>query len=254
MKTLIIGAGQVGSALYENLKGHYETHIRDVNEYPLEGVRVLQICFPDHDGFHKTTLKYIEQYKPQLTIINSSVSVGTTAKCGDDIIYSPVRGRHPKLAEEMKKYAKFVSGHDKDQVSLAAGYFMKTGWKVIKSDCPDSIEFMKLISNVHMGLEIAWRQEVQRMLEHFGISERDYDRWEDSYRDGYFECQDLNLIRPRMNPNKIGGHCVRQCTEILKDQFESKALEFILKSDSEAWFPQKREFREAIETHKNGRA
>lgn len=234
MKTLVIGAGQVGGALFEICKGAHETTLRDMAPVEVEGIEVLQICFPDSDKFVDYVKSYIHQYKPKLTIINSSVAVGTTDQCGERVVYSPVRGRHPALAEEMKSFRKVVSGGNADDVGLAVQYFKACGLKVLSDDNPRALEFCKLISNVHMGLEVAWRQEVERMLGAFKIDPLVYEGWEDSYAEGYRLLEQYHLMRGRMSPGPIGGHCIIPCTEILSTQFESDALKFILNSNAAA--------------------
>lgn len=231
MKSLIIGAGQVGKALETVLKPFHEVIIRDVDDIQVEGVEVLHICYPDHAGFDQTTQKYIEIYKPSLTIIHSSVQVGTTAKCGEDVVYSPTRGRHPRLAEEMKSFTKFVASKKHSKALEASLYFLNMGWPSVTSNSPESLEFFKVFSNVHMGLEIAWRQEASRMMESIGISESDYDAWEESYRDGCLDVEDYNLVRPLMKPDPIGGHCILPCLDILREKFKSPLLDFIVDSN-----------------------
>lgn len=237
MKTLIIGAGEVGTALKEVLSPYHETFIRDVEDKPENdpgnGFEVLQICYPDHEGFVKTTKKYIQEYQPKLTIINSSVAVGTTTKIGMDVVYSPIRGRHPEngLAREMKVFTKFIGSYSFNKAQLASAYFRKCEWDVFVG-MPESLEYLKLMSNVHMGLEIAWRQEVERMMEHFHINTVEYEHWERTYSEGYIKLGQYHLMRSRMDPGPIGGHCILPCTEILKKQFPSKAFDFILESNA----------------------
>lgn len=231
MKTLVIGAGQVGTAIKEIVSPHHETFIKDVEDLSLDGVDVMHICYPDHRGFEETTKAYIAQYKPKLVIINSSVKVGTTGKCGDDVVYSPVRGRHPRLASEMKDFVKIVACKNFEKAEAAYKYFNACGLRCVLSQSPEAYELLKVISNVHMGLEIAWRQEVERMLKTFGIDQIEYTIWEKTYRDGCLKVNDLNLIRSIMNPDPIGGHCILPCTEILRKQFDSKLLDFIVDSN-----------------------
>ena len=56
---------------------------------------------------------YIRRFQPQLTIINSTVLPHTTrnlAKAtGAAIAYSPVRGKHARMAQELLHYTKFIS-------------------------------------------------------------------------------------------------------------------------------------------------
>jgi hypothetical protein len=82
-----------------------------------------------------------------------------------------------------------------------------------------------------MGLEIAWRQEVERMMEELGINPKEYDIWEKTYRDGCLQVKDFNLVRPLMKPDPIGGHCILPCLDILKKSFNSPILDFITDSN-----------------------
>jgi hypothetical protein len=235
MKSLVIGAGQVGSGLFEIISKEHESYLRDIEDFPMAGIEVLHICYPEHDGFEETTKKYIEEYKPRLTIINSSITVGTTSKCGENVVYSPVRGRHPNLATEMLVYPKFVSGKNISDVVTATEYFEKCGWTVHASNSPETLELLKLLSNIHMGLEVAWRQEVKRILNHFNVRSEDYTLWEQTYNDGYVELGQEHLVRSMMSPDPIGGHCILECNQILKSQFPSKAFDFIQESNEKAW-------------------
>lgn len=234
MRTLIIGKGQVGQALFKVLKNNHEVFIKDVEDLELKNIDVLNICYPDHFDFEKTTKDYIERYDPVLTIINSSVSVGTTDKCGDHVVYSPVRGRHPKLSSDLLRFDKYVFGRDESDVKTAVQFFKLAGMKVVSNDNPAAGEMLKLISNVHMGLEIAWRQEVERMLREFNIDPASYHQWEISYQEGYIKSGDNHLIRPTMRPDQIGGHCILPCTDILQGQFKSALFEFIKESNERA--------------------
>lgn len=234
MKTLVIGAGQVGTAIYNVVKGYYEAYIRDIEEIDIDGIDVLQICYPDHKGFIETTYRYINQYKPILTIINSSIEVGTCKKLPDNIVYSPVRGRHPKLEKDLRLYTKFVFSNDNKSLELALRYFKHCGLSLIGYPNPTAGEVIKLLSNIHMGVEIAWRQEVSRILKKFKISEDIYEQWEESYRRGYLASGDNNLVRPSMRPDPIGGHCILPCTEILSRSFPSKVFDFVIESNEKA--------------------
>lgn len=233
MKSLIIGAGQVGSSLHRIVSKAHESFIRDLHPLDIKDVEILHICYPDSDSFVDITKGYIEEYKPRLTIINSSVAVGKTEACGPHVVNSPVRGRHPNLDTEMLFYPKFIGSNNIDDAERAATYFEDCGWETVICD-HKTTEFLKLISNVHMGLEVAWRQEVERMMESFGVDKDAYQAWEKSYNEGYRKSGHLNLVRPLMQPAPIGGHCILPCTQILLAQFESEALRFILNSNERA--------------------
>ena len=245
MKSLVIGAGQVGTALFDCIKGTHETAIRDIKEgKPINGIQVLHICYPDHDKFVENTQFYMDKYNPALTIVHSSVGIGKTDDLDSHVVYSPVRGRHPKLAKDMKIYQKFLFSENQEDLKIARRYFEECGINcfVCKAS-PKYGEVLKLLSNIHMGIEIAWRQEVDRIFKSFELNSKYYDFWEESYRLGYFESGDDNLARPSMRPDPIGGHCILPCTEILKKQYESPVLDWILESNEKA---------KSQKSHKNG--
>ncbi len=189
MKTLIIGAGEVGKALKEIISSFHETFIRDKKDFKHKKIDVLHICYPDSDRFVAITKAYIKQYKPKLTIINSSVKIGTTRNIGYETVYSPIRGRHSAngLDYEMNFFPKFISSLSKVHAALACNYFASCGFQTTFVKDSDSLEFFKLISNVHLGLEIAWRQEVKRMMDKFFLDHRSYVEWEKTYSEGIQE-------------------------------------------------------------------
>ena len=235
MKGLIIGKGEVGQGLYEIVKEFHETHIRDIQDMVVDDVKILHICYPNVENFIDETRNYIMQYKPRLTVIHSSISPGLTNLIGPHVIYSPVRGRHPNLAKEMRRYPKFIAGHNVDDVQIAANYFKACKWPLVLTSEVMGTEVLKLLSNIHMGLEIAWAQEVDRILKSFQCSQDLYQEWERTYNKGYKELFQENLIRPIMKPDPIGGHCILECTDILRKQIKSEPLEFIVNSNTKAW-------------------
>lgn len=238
MKNLIIGAGEVGTGLHQIFSKAHQTFIRDVelrDDNP-SGVEILHIAYPDGPQFVFNTEHYIRCYTPKLTIIHSSVRPGTTeriANAGVKVVHSPVRGRQPHLAQEMLIYPKYIGSRSKEDLDLAAEFLKACGWPVVRVDNPTSTELLKLVSNVHMGLEIAWRQEVGRMLKAFKIDREDYESWEKTYFTGYILADQTHLIRPQMRPDPIGGHCILECTALLKSMFPSEALEFIGRSNEQ---------------------
>ena len=231
MKALVIGAGQIGQAVYKIIKPVHEAHLRDVEEMSVDGIEVLHICYPDSLDFVTNTLAYIERYQPAFTLIHSSIAVGKTDECGEHVLHCPVRGRHPNLEKEIPAFQLFVAGRKEEDALKAQEYLERCDLVVKRIDEPRATEVCKLLSNIHMGLEIAWRQEVDRILSEFGISAGIYEAWEDSYNLGYRITGDEHLTRPRLKPDPIGGHCILQCLEILRAQYGSTLLDAINESN-----------------------
>lgn len=235
MRTLIIGAGEVGSSLRMVVSKFHRTYIRDIHPLKVKNVEILHICFPDGPNFVQQVKDYIKEYNPKLTIINSSVAVGTTDKCGKHVVYSPIRGRHrPRLDAELVYFTKFIAGRDNKDVNLADEYFNQCFWLTHLTNDVTGTELCKLVSNIHMGLEIAWAQEMRRIVKHFKGDVKTYQLWENTYNDGYDELKQYHMRRPIMNPDPIGGHCILECTHILKEQYKSLAFDFIQRSNAHA--------------------
>lgn len=234
MKVLIVGNGQIGQAMQSILAPYHDVHIRDLAGYPLSDVKVLHICYPDSEVFVNETRAYIKEYHPDFTIIHSSVGIGKTIACGSHVLHVPVRGRHPHLAAQIPAFPLFVGGENKEDRDVAVAYLEGCNLVATPVNDPTGTELVKLLSNIHMGLEITWRQEVGRILEHYNVDPLIYDRWEDSYNEGYRITNNEQLTRPRLSPDPIGGHCILECTEILGNQYESKAFEFIKESNEKA--------------------
>ena len=73
----------------------------------------FHICYPfEIEDFVGECARYIELFKPALTIINSTVGIGTTRsvaeRTGTPVVHSPVRGKHVRMLDELHVYTKFV--------------------------------------------------------------------------------------------------------------------------------------------------
>jgi len=227
--TLVVGVGEVGGALAEVLERKY--HVVRLDLPPVEvknPVSVMHICFPfaSPTKFHNTAQSYIRRFQPRLTIINSTVPPGTTkalAKAtGASIAYSPVRGKHARMPQELLRYTKFISGFDRETNQLAEKHFAAIGMKTRVVNRPESLELAKLAETTYFGVIIAYAQELNRWAE---SAEADYDEVI-----GFFEEVDF-LPRVKYFPGFIGGHCVIPNIDLLLQRGSSDLLEAVLKSN-----------------------
>ena len=102
----ILGYGEVGQAI---AKFYGKPLIKDINrDDGLNGVEILHVCIPYNNSFIKTVKGQIKKIKPKLTIIHSTVALGTTKKIGGAVVHSPVRGVHPKIYEGIKTFVKYI--------------------------------------------------------------------------------------------------------------------------------------------------
>ena len=136
---------------------------------------VLHICYPfEIKDFVGETARYIDLFKPRLTIINSTVAVGTTRavaqRTGTALAHSPVRGKHVRMLEELQSYMKFIGPTDAASGKFAAEHFEGAGLKTKVLSAPEATELAKLSETTYFGLLIAWAQEVERYCDQAGQS------------------------------------------------------------------------------------
>lgn len=222
---LVVGLGEVGRPLLEIIAEQYPVAGVDLEPVEVaEACAVMHLCygFVHLDQFVSESLAYIEKYHPRLTIVNSTVSIGTTRAIhrasGAPLVHSPVRGKHHKMKEELRHYTKFIGGIDEDCSRLAAKHFQSLGMRTKILSCPEATELAKLSETTYFGLMIAWAQEVERYCEQLSL---DYDEITSIY-------DEIGFFPPvRYFPGVIGGHCVMPNVRILQSRFDSKILEAI---------------------------
>src|SRR5712675_278823 len=226
---VIVGLGEIGKPLLDIMKGRYRTFGVDINQpAPVSQCEVMHICFPfQSDKFVRQVVEYIHQYRPALTVINSTVAPGTTRSIAVEsatlVVNSPVRGKHARMEEELLHYTKFVGALDPRSGQRAVEHFEAIGMKAKLLSSPEASEIAKLTETTYFGLLIAWAQEVERYCVKLGIN---YDEVASFY-------EEIKFFPPRKYfPGVIGGHCVMPNIAILRQLFSSGLLEAIVKSNT----------------------
>jgi len=228
-KVVVVGLGEVGKPLFEIASKHYATlgvNIAPAAERP-EGVEVMHVCYPFQiKDFVGETARYVEFFKPALTIINSTVAVGTTRavaeRIGAAIVNSPVRGKHARMAEDVLRYTKFVGAINPADGERAAKHFQAMGMKTKVLSSPEATELAKLTETTYFGVIIAYAQEVERYCDQLG---QDYNEVASFY-------QEIGFLPPvKYFPGVIGGHCVMPNIEILSRMGHSETLAAIQASN-----------------------
>jgi UDP-N-acetyl-D-mannosaminuronate dehydrogenase len=224
---IVAGLGEVGQPLLNILKRSYQCIGVDVAPVEVERpCSVLHVCYPFQlKDFIGTTVAYIEKYRPGLTIINSTVSVGTTRdvqkRVSSPVVYSPVRGKHAKMEQDMLFYQKFVGGSDPLSTQQAAQHFAGAGFKVATFPNSDAGELSKLLETTWLGMLVGWAQDVERMAEQCHASYDDVNEF----------VKEISYL-PRVFPGHIGGHCVMPNIAILRQKFNSKFLDAVVESNA----------------------
>jgi len=226
---VIVGLGEVGKPLLEIMKGRYRTFGVDINQpAPVSQCDVMHVCFPfQNRNFVGQVVEYIGQYRPGLTVINSTVAPGTTRRIavesGTPVVHSPVRGKHVRMQDEMLRYAKFVGALDLPSGQRAVEHFEEVGMKTKLLSSPEASEIAKLTETTYFGLLIAWAQEVERYCVKLGIN---YDEVVSFY-------EEIKFFPPvKYFPGEIGGHCVMPNIDILLQKFPSALLQAIVQSNT----------------------
>ncbi len=225
----ILGYGEIGKAIskfFENPR------IKDLKrDDGLQGVEVLHVCIPWSEKFIEIVKTEINNAKPKLTVIHSTVAPGTTKKIGGMVVHSPVRGVHPNLYDGIKTFVKYIGADNKKAAKLAENHFKKLGIKT-KTFYPSvTTEIGKILDTTYYGVVIAWHGEMKEICDKFGINfDQAVTDFNQTYNEGYTKLGKKNVVRPVLYAPQgpIGGHCVIPNAKILKKYFKSKAIDLVL--------------------------
>jgi UDP-N-acetyl-D-mannosaminuronate dehydrogenase len=238
IKVGILGYGEIGSSIEKFYLGKgYEVKIKDLDrDDGFDGIAIMNVCIPYNDEFHKTLTHLIKMYKPQLTLIHSTVIPGTTKKLQDQfideyVVHTPVRGVHPNLYYGIKTFVKYIGSDTHEGLELAEKHLKDLGIKVEAFKNSTSTELAKILCTTYYGMCIAWTNHISELCKKYDVPfEEVGTKWNTTYNEGFTELGMSNVVRPVLYPppGKIGGHCVVPNTELLKQIDDSLAYDFIL--------------------------
>jgi UDP-N-acetyl-D-mannosaminuronate dehydrogenase len=226
---VVAGLGEVGRPLLQLVSKYRRAVGVDIAPLAEEvgDVEILHICYPfEIPDFVGESVRYIERFRPQLTVINSTVAVGTTRaiaeRTGAAVVNSPIRGKHARMLEELGDYTKYIGAIDSTAAEHAVKHFQSMGLKTRVLASPEATELAKLTETTYFGVLIAWAQEVERYCDRFGV---DYDEVVSFYDEIKY------LPRVKFFPGIIGGHCVMPNITILSKMLDSALLKTIVASN-----------------------
>lgn len=226
MKSAVIGLGETGRPLFEILSDYHEVDgidLKDCKKLLPITYEVINICIPYSNDFVRIVEGYQELCDPELTIIHSTVPIGTTSKI-KNAVHSPILGRHKYMKEDIKKFTKWIGG---ERAEEAWSYFSQAHIRCQIVDTSEETEALKLMCLAKYGMSIAFAQYQQDICNKYGFDYKHVLLWDALYDQNVDEC----FRRPILSaPNgKIGGHCVIQNTKLLNEQHPNPILEEILK-------------------------
>lgn len=211
MNHLVIGLGEIGSALRSVIRAEGYDPMK--NTKPPEGMvfDVLHICFPFDTVFAqqvKAYRRYLDPAGEQLVVIHSTVPIGTSRKL--EAHHSPVRGKHPHIASSLRVFKKYVAGPRAAEICKE---FRQYDISAVPCERPEDTEAGKLLDLMQYGVSILLNKEIKKFCDDNGIDfDLAYTHFNETYNKGYSQLNMPQFIRPNLKymPGKIGGHCVAQ--------------------------------------------
>lgn len=215
MSHLIIGIGEVGSALRTILNADAHDPHKEIWAQEDEKYDFVHIAFPFDTDFSEKVNRYKKVFlKPEgILVIHSSVAVGISDMC--EAVHSPIRGVHPKLELGIRTFVKYFGG---PRAAEAAKEFKIRGMDVKVFESAKITEAMKLWDTTQYGAMILLQKEIKEWCDKNGVDfESVYTEANKTYNEGYRRLSRHEVVRPYLKdiPGKIGGHCVIQNAALL---------------------------------------
>ena len=115
---------------------------------------------------------------------------------------------------------------------MAESHLKSLGIKTKVFQPSATTEIGKLLDTSYYAICIAWHGEMEKICKKFNIDfEKTVADFNRTYNEGYIKLGMNNVVRPVLYPpkNVISGHCVIPNAEILKNYFDSLAVDLVLK-------------------------
>ncbi len=239
----ILGFGEIGKAVSQICEqGGYNVYVRELNYDNIKGKSIdyLHVSIPEknNDEYVEIVSKAIVEVKPKLTIINSSVTPGTTRaiykKTKALIVHSPVIGVHPHLYESIRyHFPKIVGPINIESLQEVKKHFKKLKLKIEVYDSPEESESAKLIDLIYYAWNIIFCKWVNEVCEIKGLNfDQVYTRHNEIYNEGYKKLRS-NVVRPILKPmpGPIGGHCTVPDAILYEKYLPNRLTKFIIKEN-----------------------
>ena len=209
MNELVIGnRGQVGAALQQVL-GCIGV---DLGEAVTLKIDVIHIAFGYSKDYEQAVKNYQKQYNPRLTILHSTVPVGTSRKLG--AVHSPIHGVHHSaggLVDGIKTFVKYIGAVKREDAELVLRLFQEKGIKGYIVKNPETSELSKLGCTTRHGLMIMEQKLFKKRCDEVGADFQEaYTQWNGHYTEGYRVLGMPYVQRPILKdmPGPLGGHCI----------------------------------------------
>jgi hypothetical protein len=234
VKCILVGMGEVGSAVHEVFSPHHLIDTYDIRDErkPTGPYEVLLVAIPcrDQQEFVEVVNAYRTEWKVRCTIIFSTVAIGTTRRI-PGAVHAPVEGKHPELARSMRLMPRWVGGKS----DLARRFFLAARIEPKVVHKPEWTEYLKLRSTSKYGVNIEWTRYEAATAAALGM---DFSLVKDFDRDYNRLYQNLGLpqyTRYILEPPKgnLGGHCILPNAKLLREAHPHPFLDEMLRDHEE---------------------
>ena len=246
MRILVVGDGEIGSAIKANIANVKDTTIGvcdpPLGQYADQTVdyNVAHICVPvgssenvpmEEEIFCNMVYDLVKRFRVQQWIIHSSLTLGIVKKLTIfltvwkevEMIFIPLRGTHGQLASEIIIDPIYIGIFKPENIhaSWITEYLSTMGFMILNWVSASEAALAKLVSVVWFGLNIAFVQEIFLLCQKEGLDfakvYTDYARHDRVGKQYYPLTPFPNFVhRPIFYPGVIGGKCVIQDEILLK--------------------------------------
>ena len=235
----ILGLGEVGFAIKKLVDQKHNTFVREIDSDEVAGqsIDIVHICIPYTSKFNSIVIDFINETKPDLAIINSTVKPGTTESIYKmtkaDIVHAPILGVHPNLYDYLFKFTKFIGPVNESAYKKAKNHFEDLGVKTKRFNSPRETELAKTLSTTYYGWNIIFEKWVHKLCQDNQLDfDNVYTQYNQNYNQGYQE-ELPEVTRPVLKHHRgeIGGHCVIPNAQIIQDWIKDDFTKFILEQN-----------------------
>lgn len=223
-KHLVLGLGQIGSAIRDILDADCIDLWADKSSFEERNYEALHICFSYEESFNEIVQKYQSRFSPIITIIHSTVPIGTSERLS--AVHSPCRGIHPNLKAGIMTFVKYFGGEKAEEAAL---HFHNCGIKTHTCALARDTEAMKLWDTTIYGWNIILEKMIFTYCKENNLDfDLIYTKANESYNDGYEKLghPEYKKYILRHIDGKIGGHCVIDNLELLDSEVASIIKKF----------------------------
>lgn len=227
MGNLVIGMGEVGNGVFNVLRTRVSAYARDKESIPiLQKIDYLHIAIPYTEDFKEQVKNYMELYNPKVTIVYSTVPIGTCEELG--VVHSPVEGKHPVIGLSIQNSARWLGSSDKKLLTKAKKLWEKI---VPVRELPSAnfTEALKLLSTTEYGVNIEFARYKKKIGDDLGVDYVAMKQWNLDYNQLYkrlgMEQFQKFILDPPEGPK--GGHCVTNNAKLLYEQYPDEQVKVV---------------------------